>query len=154
MTNGNDPGVVIVGAGLGGVRLAENLRNGGYDGPVTMIGAEDHPPYDRPPLSKSVLAGDADRVDLKPAEFFTDSRITLKTGLRVTAIDPDAHTLTAVPVAGGEPQTLHYRTLVLATGLRSRPFPGLDESPAGCIRCGPPTTRWHCGPNWVTRAAP
>lgn len=131
MTNGNDAGVVIVGAGLGGIRVAENLRSGDYAGPITLIGAEDHPPYDRPPLSKSVLTGADDRVDLKPAEFFTDSDITLRTGLAVTAVDPDAHTVTAVPTDGGAPETLPYRTLVLATGLSPRPFPGVDGTPTG-----------------------
>ena len=64
-------GVVIVGAGLGAIRVAENLRADGYDKPITLIGAEPHPPYDRPPLSKSVLLGKDDRVDLKPAAFYT-----------------------------------------------------------------------------------
>ena len=49
--------VVIVGAGLGAIRVAENLRTNGFAGSITMIGAEGHPPYDRPPLSKSVLLG-------------------------------------------------------------------------------------------------
>ena len=57
---GNNAGVVIVGAGLGGIRVAEAVRTAGYEGPVTLIGAEQHPPYDRPPLSKKLLAvGDA-----------------------------------------------------------------------------------------------
>ena len=48
---GNNAGVVIVGAGLGGIRVAESVRSAGYEGSVTLIGAEPHPPYDRPPLS-------------------------------------------------------------------------------------------------------
>ena len=52
----DDPGVLIVGGGLAGQRCAETLRRRGYDGPVRMLCAESKPPYDRPPLSKGVLA--------------------------------------------------------------------------------------------------
>lgn len=119
-------GVVIVGAGLGGVRVAENLRSGGYGGPITLIGAEAHPPYDRPPLSKTVLLGTHDRVDLKPAQFFDESAITLRTGRAVTAVEPADHSVTLG--SGTDAQTVRYDTLVLATGLTPRPFPG---APAG-----------------------
>ncbi|WFN92131.1 NAD(P)/FAD-dependent oxidoreductase [Gordonia sp. LUNF6] len=120
--------VVVVGAGLGGVRLAENLRNGGYDGPITLLGAEQHPPYDRPPLSKTVLTGDDERVDLKPAEFFRDSNIDLRTGTRVVAVDPTSHTVSVE--CDGTVAPLPYGTLVLATGLAARRFPG-SEGVAG-----------------------
>ena len=52
-----DGSVLVVGAGLGGLRSAEGLRAGGFRGSITMLGAEPHLPYDRPPLSKQVLAG-------------------------------------------------------------------------------------------------
>ena len=119
-------GVVIVGAGLGAIRVAENLRADGYDKPITLIGAEPHPPYDRPPLSKSVLLGKDDRVDLKPTAFYTDSDITLRLGTTVDSIDTDAKTVTVVDEAG-ERGVVEYETLVLATGLRPRAFPGTDE---------------------------
>lgn len=115
--------IVIVGAGLGGARLVENLRNEGYDGDLVLIGREEHPPYDRPPLSKSVLIGDQDRVDLKPAEFYDDKKVDLRTGTRVVAVDPAAHTVTTEPVGGGAPEILSYGTLVLATGLNPRTLP-------------------------------
>ena len=54
--------IVLVGAGLAAQRCAEALRANGHDGPITMIGAEPHAPYDRPPLSKAILAGE--RPDL------------------------------------------------------------------------------------------
>ncbi|NED69749.1 FAD-dependent oxidoreductase, partial [Streptomyces sp. SID10244] len=92
--SGSTAGVVVVGAGLGGIRVAESLRANNYAGTITLIGAEPHPPYDRPPLSKSVLLGKDDRVDLKPAEFFGDSSIDLRVGERVSAISPDDHTVT------------------------------------------------------------
>ncbi|OCH82405.1 NAD(P)/FAD-dependent oxidoreductase [Gordonia sp. UCD-TK1] len=119
-------GVVIVGAGLGGIRVAENLRNNGFTDPITLVGAEAHPPYDRPPLSKSVLLGKDDRVDLKPAEFYEDSDITLRLGEAVTAVAPTDRTIT---LASGA--TVAYDTLVLATGLDPRPFPGLTENVRG-----------------------
>ena len=118
-------GVVIVGAGLGAIRVAENLRADGYEKPITLIGAEPHPPYDRPPLSKSVLLGKDDRVDLKPAAFYTDSDITLRLGTTVGSVDTDAKTVSVVDEAG-ERSVVEYDTLVLATGLRPRAFPGTD----------------------------
>ncbi len=127
MTDKN--GVVIVGAGLGAIRVAENLRTSGYAEQITIVGAEDHPPYDRPPLSKSVLVGKDNRVDLKPIEFYADSNITLRTGQRVTAVDPTSR---AVTVEDG--QTLAYDTLVIATGLTPRQFPGAPSRGVHVIR--------------------
>ncbi|QKT08231.1 FAD-dependent oxidoreductase [Gordonia sp. X0973] len=116
--------VVIVGAGLGGVRVAENLRAGGHTGPVVMIGAEAHPPYDRPPLSKKVLTEAIGRVDLKADEFYADSSIDLRMGERVASVDPGAKSVT-VTKADGTSYTQDYDALVLATGLLPRPFPGV-----------------------------
>ncbi|WOC11579.1 NAD(P)/FAD-dependent oxidoreductase [Gordonia sp. MP11Mi] len=124
----NDP-IVIVGAGLGGVRLAENLRNGGYVGGIVLLGQEKHPPYDRPPLSKSVVTGDDERVDLKPAEFYTEQDIDLRTGTRVVAVNPDAYTVTVEH--DGKRSEIAYGTLVLATGLVARRFPGVAEDVSG-----------------------
>src|SRR5262245_17927949 len=58
--------VVVVGAGLAGLRVAEELRSRGYDGTLTLIGAERRPPYDRPPLSKKVMTGELDDTSLRP----------------------------------------------------------------------------------------
>lgn len=116
--------MVIVGAGLGGIRLAENLRNGGYEGELMLLGAEQHPPYDRPPLSKTVLTGDDERVDLKPADYFTEADIDLQMGARVVAVDPSAHVVSVE--RDGVTEKLEYGTLVLATGLVARQFPGTD----------------------------
>ncbi|GAB89996.1 NAD(P)/FAD-dependent oxidoreductase [Gordonia rhizosphera] len=125
--SGSPAGVVIVGAGLGGIRVAESLRSNAYSGPITMIGAEAHPPYDRPPLSKSVLQGKDDRVDLKPAEFFAESSIELRAGERVSAVSPDEHTITIEKIDDpAHSETLRYDTLVLATGLHPRPLPGAE----------------------------
>ncbi len=121
-----DATVVVVGAGLGGVRLAENLRTGGHTGPVVMIGAEGHPPYDRPPLSKKVLTDATGRVDLKPDEFYADSIIDLRTGEHVDVVDTEAKTV-SVTRADGSSYQQGYDALVLATGLAPRAFPGAEE---------------------------
>ncbi|GAB08926.1 putative ferredoxin reductase [Gordonia araii NBRC 100433] len=123
---GSGATVVVVGAGLGGVRVAENLRTGGHDGPIVMIGAEAHPPYDRPPLSKNVLTDATDRVDLKPEAFYGESSIELRTGEHVDRIDPAEKTLT-VTRADGSSYQQDYDALVLATGLDPRPFPGAED---------------------------
>ncbi|WAC56547.1 NAD(P)/FAD-dependent oxidoreductase [Gordonia sp. SL306] len=128
--SGSTAGVVVVGAGLGGIRVAESLRANNYAGTITLIGAEPHPPYDRPPLSKSVLLGKDDRVDLKPAEFFGDSSIDLRVGERVSAISPDDHTVTVERFDDpASSEIVAYETLVLATGLRPRSLPGADDVP-------------------------
>ncbi|MGB3333450.1 MAG: FAD-dependent oxidoreductase [Mycobacterium sp.] len=110
-------GVVIVGAGLAAVRCAEQLRRNGFGGPITIVGAEEHPPYDRPPLSKQMLRGEVDdvvlnAVALKPAEFYEDNGIGLRLGCPAVAVDAAAHTVT---LADG--QVLGYDHLVIATGL-------------------------------------
>ena len=106
--------VVIVGAGAAGNAAAEMLRREGYDGPVTMVGADPDAPYDRPNLSKDYLAGTAseDWIPLRPPGFYADHRIDLRTGRRVTAIDTAARRVT---LDDGR-TTLDYDALVLATG--------------------------------------
>src|SRR5579864_7177094 len=105
--------VVIVGAGAAGNAAAQRLRREGYAGPVTMIGADDSPPYDRPNISKDYLAGNAPEewIPLHPRELYDERRIELRLGERVTAIDPRQRTVT---LAGGA--TLGWGALLLATG--------------------------------------
>lgn len=88
--------IVIVGAGAAGNAAAEMLRRLGYNGPITMIGAEPDAPYDRPNLSKDYLAGTAQEewIPLRPREFYHEHQITLLSGVRVTAIDPATRRLT------------------------------------------------------------
>lgn len=122
--------VVIVGGGLGASRLAENLRGNQFAAPITILSAEAHLPYDRPPLSKVTLTDDADRVDLKPAEFYTDADIDVRLGARVVSVDTaDRHVV--VETLDGERSEVPYGTLVLATGLRPRTFPGEGGDLAG-----------------------
>lgn len=116
--------IVIVGAGLAGLRTAEELRRAGHDGPITLMGAEPHLPYDRPPLSKDVVRGETDDVTLKPAEYFDEIAVTLLLGSRAVSVDTDAH---AVALADGG--TVDYDRLVIATGLTPRRIPGLPDIP-------------------------
>ncbi|WP_227271881.1 NAD(P)/FAD-dependent oxidoreductase [Roseobacter weihaiensis] len=111
--------VIVVGAGQAGASCVARLRNGGFDGAVTLIGAEPVAPYQRPPLSKTYLMGDMtlERLFLRPESFYAENDITLRTDLRVEAIDPAARTITA---AG---ETLRYSDLVLTTGSAPRRLP-------------------------------
>ena len=113
------PHIVVIGAGQAGAALVAKLRSSGFEGDITLIGAEDALPYQRPPLSKAYLLGelDEDRLWLRSAEYWAEQRITLKLGTPVTAIDPDQRTVTA----GDE--VLHYDELVLTTGSVPRRLP-------------------------------
>ncbi len=117
--------VVIVGAGAAGNAAALALRRAGYGGTITMVGADPDPPYDRPNLSKDYLAGNAPEewIPLHPPEHYTELRIDLRTGRRVTAIDPRQRTVTLDD--GG---SLAYGALLLATGTDPvhLPVPGGD----------------------------
>ena len=115
--------VTIVGASLAGLNAAEALRRDGFDGPVTLIGAESRLPYDRPPLSKQVLAGDwePERAALTDSEELASDEIEARLGLRATALDLDARELT---LHTGE--TVAFDGLVIATGARCRTMPGTE----------------------------
>src|SRR5213592_1553770 len=82
--------VVIIGAGAAGGAAAEMLRREGYDGPVTLIGADESLPYDRPNLSKDYLAGNAPEewIPLRPPEFYREQNIDTLTNTSVTLIGP------------------------------------------------------------------
>ena len=108
---------VIVGAGLAGARAAEALRDGGYEGPVVLLGAEQHRPYERPPLSKEYLQGSSERdeVFVHPADWYREHDVDLRLGATVTAIDRDASEV--VLDDGGR---VGYDALLLATGSSPR----------------------------------
>ena len=105
---------VVVGASLAGLRAAEALRRGGYDGQLTIIGAEKHRPYDRPPLSKQVLTG---KVEPQSTALPEPSDLEAEWLLGVHATGLDSHNR-AVRVDGGE--EIPYDLLVVATGARPR----------------------------------
>ena len=83
-----NPGcTLIVGAGLAGSRCAETLRAEGYTGRIVVVGDEPHPPYERPALSKELLAGKRSDLELRPRSFWDELEIELRLGTRVPA-DP------------------------------------------------------------------
>jgi len=120
-------GMLIVGAGLAGLTVAEALRAEGYQGPVTLLGDEAHGPYHRPPLSKGYLLGEtgAAQLVMRAPELLAKKNIGLKVGAGITAIDRAAGALT---LSNGS--SLPYDGLALCTGSRLRPLPlpGADAS--------------------------
>ncbi|MBB3610423.1 FAD-dependent oxidoreductase [Rhizobium sp. BK602] len=110
---------VIVGAGECGARAAFALREKGFDGDITLIGAEALHPYERPPLSKETLAEQPEPKFVASAERYGEQRIALRLGTHAAGIDPAAK---LVRLSDG--QVLGYDKLLLATGASARPFPG------------------------------
>ncbi|GAA1881410.1 NAD(P)/FAD-dependent oxidoreductase [Asanoa iriomotensis] len=130
-------GTLIVGAGQAGVQVAASLRENGYTAPITLLGAEPHPPYERPPLSKQ-FAGplDIERLRLRAPSFYADADIDLVTSQRVTHVrlpDGTGRTGVATTEAG---LRVGFDTLVLAVGGRPRALavPGVDLAGVGYLR--------------------
>ncbi|WP_299413335.1 FAD-dependent oxidoreductase [uncultured Sulfitobacter sp.] len=104
--------IVVIGAGQAGSSCVAKLRNSGFEGRVTLIGAEAQPPYQRPPLSKAYLMGDMtlERLYLRPESFYAEHGIDLRLGATVEEVDTTARVITV----DGTP--LAYDDLVLTTG--------------------------------------
>jgi NADPH-dependent 2,4-dienoyl-CoA reductase/sulfur reductase-like enzyme len=116
--------LVVVGASLAGLRAVESARRAGYGGPITLVGAEEHLPYDRPPLSKAYL----EPSDEPPAVLFhTEDHlrdqlgVTLRLGTAATGLDVGSRTLTLV-----DGSSVSYDALVIATGAAPRTLPGTE----------------------------
>ena len=118
--------VLIIGAGHAGGTAAALLRQYGHEGEIVLAGAELAPPYQRPPLSKAWLKGEADleALLLRPESFYAEQAITLKLGVVAVGVDP---ALKAVSYADGSVET--YDRLILATGSTARrlTLPGADH---------------------------
>lgn len=115
-------GVVIAGGGLAAQRCAETLRRCGWEGPVTIACAEQHRPYDRPPLSKEVLhdATAEERLAFRPEAWYEEKDVELLLGAPALALHPGART-----VELGDGSLLRYEHLLIATGGAPRPLPAL-----------------------------
>ncbi len=113
--------IVVIGAGQAGASLVAKLRQSGFAGQITLLGAEPVPPYQRPPLSKAYLLGEMaqDRLFLRPESFYAEKDIDLRTNLHVDALDLATKTLRA----GGE--VIAYDALALTTGAQPRRLPAL-----------------------------
>ena len=125
--------IAIIGAGQAGLQAAQSLRQSGFDGRLVLIGEEPHAPYQRPPLSKKYLMGEAgrDRLALSPEQFFADSSIDRFSANPVVELDVAGKSLTlrdGVRVA--------FDKALLATGSRSRllPIPGADLAGVATLR--------------------
>jgi 3-phenylpropionate/trans-cinnamate dioxygenase ferredoxin reductase subunit len=117
--------LVIVGAGQAAAQAVQSLRQQSFSGPITLLGEEPYPPYQRPPLSKKYLAGELarERLLLRPAAFYAEKNVALERNARVEEIEPAAHRLRL-----RDGRTLSYDRLLLATGSRARELdvPGAD----------------------------
>ncbi|WP_280490104.1 NAD(P)/FAD-dependent oxidoreductase [Nocardia carnea] len=116
--------VLVVGASAAGLSVVEALRRKGYDGSITVIGDEQHPPYDRPPLSKQILSGawEPARSALRSQEMLTGLNAEFVLGDAAIGLDPATRT---VRTASG--RELHAEAIVIATGVRPRLFPGQEN---------------------------
>lgn len=126
-------GIVIIGGGLAGGKAAQAAREAGFPGPVRIVCAEHHEPYERPPLTKRLLAGTASPSDtlVHADSFHVDHEIDVLLGAEATDIDLDGQTVT---LAGG--RALRYDRLILATGSTPRrpPIPGAELSGVSTMR--------------------
>lgn len=123
--------VAVVGASLAGLRACESLRRAGFNGEVVLVGAEDHLPYDRPPLSKEVLRGEwtEDRAALRGDRLsdrsaYAELRLDLRLGTSATALELGDHR-PSVTLEGGE--AIEADGVVIATGAAPRTLPGTSD---------------------------
>ena len=114
---------MLLGGGTASAAAASNLRHLGFDGRIVLVSEEDVPPYERPPLSKEVLAGsmESDDATIRTEEWYRDNDIDLLLGTRATSIDVDS-----AVVETDRAGTIPYHHLLVATGGRARRLPGFE----------------------------
>ena len=110
---------VVVGSSVAGIRAAQALRAGGFDDSLVVVGAENDAPYDKPPLSKQLLAGEATAADISLLR--ADDEFELRLGSAATRLDPASK---QIFLADGT--RIGYDVLIIATGVRARTLPGTD----------------------------
>src|SRR5262245_28908316 len=117
---------VIVGGSLAGLRAAESLRTAGFDGSITLIGAESHHPYDRPPLSKRLLSGEweVDRIALRKPEDISSLDVEWRLGTPAAGLDVEGRR-----VRLGDGSEVRFEGAIIATGSQPRTLPGQAELP-------------------------
>ncbi|MGW4337422.1 NAD(P)/FAD-dependent oxidoreductase [Rhodococcus koreensis] len=122
---------VLVGGGVATAATATGLREAGFDGDIVLVADEPHLPYERPPLSKEVLAGTYGRAEFQvnPENWYADNNIELMLGTRALTLDPGER---RVNLDGGG--SLAYDALVLATGVRARTLPGFTGERVHALR--------------------
>lgn len=122
--------IVVIGAGQAGASLVGKLRAEGFEGEVTLLGAEDGPPYQRPALSKGYLLGEMERerLYLRPREWYEGNDIALRTGTPAVSVDAAARTVT---LSGGE--VLSYDHLAFTTGSHPRQLPDAIGGNLGAV---------------------
>ncbi|MFI5623615.1 NAD(P)/FAD-dependent oxidoreductase [Nocardioides sp. NPDC051685] len=125
MSTLHDRHLLVVGAGLAGLRAVEGARGAGWSGPITIVGDEPHPPYDRPPLSKAALTSEEHPgvPVLRSSEVIEQLQVRHLSGVRVHGLDTERRTVTT---SAGE---LGYDALVIATGSAATTLPGLTGLP-------------------------
>ena len=126
MPDPHGAGIVVVGSSLAGLRACETLRQEGYDGRLTLVGEEPETPYDRPPLSKKLLAGEweTERILLRKPTEFESLALDLRLGSRATALD-----LTSRAVVLADGTALPFDGVVIATGASPKRLPGQPDVP-------------------------
>lgn len=138
--------VVILGAGHAGGSAAAFLRQYGHEGPIVLIGDEPIPPYQRPPLSKAWLKGeaDADSLALKDADWYAENGCELRLNTTAAALNRGGKT---IALSTGE--TVAYDILIIATGARARRLPIPAPISPGCWSCAPPPMPKGSRPRWA-----
>lgn len=130
-----DRTILVVGGGVAGGTAARALREEGFDGPLVLVTAEQHAPYERPPVSKGLLVGEVgpDATDVEEPSWWTEHDVELVLGRTVTSLDLEAGTAT---LDGADAATLSWDDLVLATGATASPspVPGSDLPGAFTLR--------------------